>query len=178
MTEFTTTLAHLRSLNPCREGMEIAMHALPQDQPFTARQARDMGVPFDELLWGIAALAQRDQKWDRRLQGWLRDCATHAEEVAGHRYTLSDRQADLSARTRDFMAGRLDAAVRAAIRLRVQVGFAAGQRAVAESAARAIERGQPARWRAEASFNAARDAARAAEEAWQFTRLIECFEDP
>lgn len=179
-----TTLSQLRALNPCASGITFADVALPE-RPFTAAEARDFGVSFDDIVWGIAAIARHDAEFDRRLQGWLDDCACHAWNVSGADYPGTQQSADERARRRDFEQKRLDAAIRAITRYAGRVAWAAANRAAQAAARSAVltARAAGADLRgsatpvAKAAFERARDDAKAREEQWQFDRLILWFEE-
>jgi hypothetical protein len=181
----TTSLAQLRALNPCSEGITFANVALPAGE-FTAREARAAGVSFDDIVWAIAALARQDPAWDARLQRWLDECAAHVRVFAGGEYPLAQRESDERARARDFEQQRLDAAVRAITRYAGRRGFAAGSRAAnAAAKAGALSAAMSgrsavlaARASAETAFERAKQDGIAREEAWQFDRLVERFDDP
>jgi hypothetical protein len=180
-----TSLDELRMLHPCGEGIDIADRALPE-QPFTAAEARDYGISFDDILWGIAALARHKTEINQRLHAWLDDCAIHSRSLAGEEYPLQQRQSDEIHRRRDFEQQRLDAAVRAVTRYAGRVGWAAAQRAVALAARSALmtaaATGANGRVSATASatsaWKRAKDAGVAREEAWQFDRMVLWFSDP
>lgn len=181
----TTTLVQLRALNPCAEGSAIAERVLP-GQPFTAVEARAAGVSYDDVLWGVAAIARTDPEFRARLDRWLDDCANHARQLAGYDYTGVERDGDEHARWRDFDQMRLDAAVRAATRYVSRVAWAASNRAAGAAAksgalAGAMSGGRAvdaARTAATAAWRQAKKEAREREEAWQFDRLVERFSDP
>jgi hypothetical protein len=181
----TTSLDQLRILNPCGEGMGVADVSLP-DKPFTAAEARDYGISFDDILWGIAALARHDPVIDERLQRWLDDCAEHARVSCRDQYPYKQRHSDARHRRRDFEQQRLDAAVRAVTRYAGRVAWAAAHFAVGMAAKSAVlsARAAGADPRASATANAtaawnrARDDAKRREEAWQFDRLVLWFSDP
>lgn len=180
-----TSLSQLRALNPCAEGITFANVALPPGE-FTAAEARAFGIGFDDLVWGIAALARKDPAFNERLQRWLDDCASHARALAGDEYPGIQRRRDELSRARDFEQGRLDAAVRAITRYAGRVAFSEANRATKSAAKAAVlaarlSGGNPRQSAvagAEAAWTRAKRDATAREEAWQFDQLILRFGDP
>lgn len=179
----TTTLAQLSGLNPCGPGIDIANITLPAGA-FGAREARDAGVSFDDILWGIASLAQSDVDIYRRLQCWLDDCAKHVTLEIGDAYLPVHALADRQARGLDFSRRHLDAAVKAITRYTARIAWHRATKAAGIAAnngvvmARATGAGlaPAATALASAAWYSAKERAKLAEEAWQFARLVAWFD--
>lgn len=180
-----TSLAQLLTLNPCTEGRSFAGVVLPPGE-FGAGEARAAGVSFDDIVWGISALARKDPAIDAPLQRWLDACARHSYQMAGREYPVVQRESDERARRRDFEQGRLDAAVRAITRYAGRVAWAMASRAAGTAARAAVAstglsggQGRPAvSAAAEAAWNRAKEDAKRREEGWQFDRLVAVFDAP
>ncbi len=154
------TIAAIAKLDPCAGALAAARKALPKRRRITAAQAREAGVSVDDIVWVASAVARTDKDVERRLRLWLADCAAHVLHIYEKTET-SDAPRNAISAARQYTRGEIDSAARAAAR-----AAAWGAAGAARAAARA----------AGAAAGAAR-AARAAEEAWQFDRLIAWLSD-
>ena len=175
----TLTYDGLISLSPCADELKRVVRRLGGPEKWngkqiTAAQARDAGISFDSILWAASALARDDKDIDRRLRLWMADCAARVLHIYEKTETsTAPREAIIAAR--QYARGEIEAAARAAraaARAAEAARDAAGDAAedaawaAAEDAARdAVRDARNAAW-------AAGDAAWAAEERWQFDRLI------
>ncbi len=141
------TLAAIAKMHPCAGTFADVRKALPQRRRYTAAQAREAGVSFDHIVWAASAFARRDDDVERRLRLWLADCAAHVLHIYEKTET-GDAPRKAIVAARQYARGEIDSA--------------------AEGAAWAAARA--AAWDA---VGAARDA----EKAWQFDRLIAWFSD-
>ena len=150
MATITITREELLALKPCNERRDAALSGINWGAcaSVDAAAARAAGVPFSDVLWVASALAQRDADVGRRVRLFVADCAARVLCLyeASPGATTAPRGAIVAARR--FARGEIEAAARAAAR------------AAAWDAA----------W--DAVRAAAKDAAWAAEESWQFDRLI------
>jgi len=189
----TLTYDGLISLSPCADELKRVVRRLGGPEKWngkqiTAAQARDAGISFDSILWAASALARDDKDIDRRLRLWMADCAARVLHIYEKTETsTAPREAIIAAR--QYARGEIEAAARAA---RAAARAAEAARDAVRDAAGAAE---AAAWAAgdaaeDAAWSAAEDAARdavrdarnaawaagdaawAAEERWQFDRLI------
>ena len=185
----TLTYDGLISLSPCADELKRVVRRLGGPEKWngkqiTAAQARDAGISFDSILWAASALARDDKDIDRRLRLWMADCAARVLHIYEKTETsTAPREAIIAAR--QYARGEIEAAARAA-RAAARAAEAARAAARAAEAARdaARDAAEDAAWAA--AEDAARDAVRdarnaawaagdaawAAEERWQFDRLI------
>ncbi len=182
------TYAELKALKPCAESQKRVAKLLGgatvwNGRVVTADEARKAGCTFDDLAWAASSIARSNPDVERRLRLWLADCAAcvlHIYEKTGG--SLAPRAAIVA--SRQFARGEITDAARAA------AGAAAWAAAWAADGTAAGAAAWAAGWAAAgaAAWDAARDAARAAagdadgtadgtaaraaEETWQFDRLI------
>jgi hypothetical protein len=163
----TLTYSQLIAFKPCEHSLQEAVRKIDSAQKWAARavsaaEAREAGVPFDDILWVAAALAQTDEDVRRRLQLWMADCAAHVLSFFESFRPSDTRPRNAIHTARAFAQGVTDTAARAAA---VDAAWDAA-RAAAEAAARDAARAAAgaAAWAA-ASRAAARAAAEAAAEA-------------
>jgi hypothetical protein len=167
------TYRQLQALSPCEDAIaRVATLMGGADEwgetPITAKQARERGATFEDILWVAAKLSSTDTDVDRRLRLWMSDCAARV----------------LAAR-RAHKRGAINAAVWAAAAAAWAAAWAAAAAAAAAAAgatawaAAAVAAGAAAGAAAGSSaWAAAGAAAGAAEEAWQFDRLIARLSEP
>lgn len=140
------TYAELKALNPYDGSLQRAAKLLGGPHKWktkvTAAQARDAGIPFDDILWAVSALALTDKEIERRLRLWMADLAARVLHIFERDYPKDERPRNAIIATRQFARG--------------EIGDAA----------------------AAAAGAAAWDAAAAAEQEWQFDRLIARLDDP
>jgi hypothetical protein len=160
------TYRQLQALSPCEDAIaRVATLMGGADEwgetPITAKQARERGATFEDILWVAAKLSSTDTDVDRRLRLWMSDCAARV----------------LAAR-RAHKRGAINAAAWAAAWAAAAAAAAAAAGATAWAAA-AVAAGAAAGAAAGSSaWAAAGAAAGAAEEAWQFDRLIARLSEP
>lgn len=147
MTAPMITLGQLAKLDPCEGKLAEMREKLPKRRRITAQMARAAGVSFDDIAWAASAMARVDKDVDRRLRLWAADCAAHVLHI----YEKSETN-----------TAPRDAIIAARQYARGEIGDAA--RVAARDAAGAAAR--------DAAWAAAWAAAGAAEESWQFDRLI------
>ena len=157
----------------------------------TPKEARDAGCTFVDLVWATAAVARTNPDVERRLLLWRADCSARVLALyEGERHSDAPRNAIIA--TRQFSRGQIDAAAVAAAKATASAstmeagGAAAGPTRAAWAAAEetwaaywaagaaSVAAARVAYWAATA---AAGEAAGAAEESWQFDRLIDRLSD-
>jgi hypothetical protein len=74
------TYRQLQALSPCEDAIaRVATLMGGADEwgetPITAKQARERGATFEDILWVAAKLSSTDTDVDRRLRLWMSDCA-------------------------------------------------------------------------------------------------------
>jgi hypothetical protein len=207
----TLTYPQLIAFKPCEHSLQEAVRKIDSAQKWAARsvsaaEAREAGVPFNDILWVAAALAQTDEDVRRRLQLWMADCAAHVLSFFESFRPSDARPRNAIHTARAFAQGVTDTAARdaaeAAARAAARAAAGAAARAAAGAAARAADgsAAEAAAWAADgaaaeaaawavaraaagaadgsAAGAAAKAVARAAEKAWQFDRLIGWLSDP
>lgn len=172
----STDLKQLIGFNPCA-AITMAKVVLP-DGPFTAADARVAGLEMDDIVWGITKIAWTDKDVYARLHRWLDDCHAHAISECARDYSLEHRDQDMRIRAREFANGNDDAATEARRRAVWRVAWAKAN-GVAKAAAKMSIIASSSKGHAIAdtrsAWNAAKLAARAAEDRWQFDHLVLCF---
>ena len=126
----------------------------------TAQEAREAGVPFQDVVWAASAKARHDKDVARRFRMWAADCAAHVLHIYENSGNSDAPRKSIIA-ARQFARGEINAAARDAA--------TAAASAAATDAALAAAR--------HAAWAAASAAARDAEETWQFDRLIAWLSD-
>jgi hypothetical protein len=188
------TYPELKALKPCTEDFARVTKLMGgakkwDGKKIGAKAARKAGATFDDIIWAASALARTDPDVERRIRLWLADCAAHVLHIYEKDANADDRPRDAIIASRAFARGEIEAAASAAASAAAWAAARAAAwtaaRAAASAAARAAAwtsaRGAAwtAAWAAAwaAKRDAARAAARAAEESWQFDRLIEWLSD-
>ena len=156
------TYDQLLALSPCGGRLAIAKRKIGGPRKWnwrkiTAAQARDAGMAFDDILWAASAMARKDADVDRRLRLWMADCAARVLHIY-EKTEASDAPRKAIIAARQYARGEIGAAARDDAR---DAAWAAGDAA----------------WDDARAAWAAGAAARAAEEAWQFDRLIAWMSD-
>ena len=157
MSNLAITYTELKALTPCEESLrrvaKLMGGARKWSSGVNAAQAREAGATFDDLIWVASTLARKDADIDRRLRLWMADCAARVLHIYEKTET-SGAPRDAIIAARQYARGEIDeAAIDAA-------------RAAAWAAARAArDAARDAAW-------AASDVAWAADENWQFDRLV------
>jgi len=201
------TIGQLDKLSPCStDGKRVraALRAVDSTpgRAFSAADARAAGCTFEDIVWVASAVALNDKAVKRRLRRWMADCAARVLHIYERDYPTDTRVRDAIQAARDFTDGKIDYAARDAARDAAWAAARAAAWAAARDAAWAAARdaARDAAWDAarDAAWDAARDAARdaawdaawdaardaawdaawAAEEAWQFDRLVAWLSDP
>ena len=166
------TYAELKALKPCAESQKRVAKLLGgatvwNGRVVTADEARKAGCTFDDLAWAASSIARSNPDVERRLRLWLADCAAcvlHIYEKTGG--SLAPRAAIVA--SRQFARGEITDAARAAAGAAAWAAGWAAAGAAAWDAARDAARAAAG----DADGTADGTAARAAEETWQFDRLI------
>ena len=188
------TYPDLVKLKPCPERAAAVAERLGgarkwNGNPITAQQARDAGVTFNDLRWVVAAVARSNPDVERRLRLWLADCAARVLHIFEQERPTDMRPREAVIAARRFARGEINATAWAAAGDAAwdagdaardaawaagaawDAGEAAG--AAAWAAARAAgAAGAAAGAAAGDAAGAAARAAGAAEEQWQFDRLV------
>ena len=136
-----------------------------------AATARAAGASLDDLIWVTSALVEADKNVERRLRLWVVDCAAHVLHIYEKtEASTAPRKAIIA--SRQYARGEIDGAAwdtaRGAAWDTARATAGATARAAAWAAAWGMAWGVA--W-------AARDAAGAEEEQWQFDRFIAWFSD-
>jgi len=171
------TIAELNKLRPCPESgrrVRALLRKLNSDKThcFTAVEAREAGCTFRDIAWAASSVALSDMGVERKLRLWMSDCAAHVLHIYERDYPADDRPRKAIKAARDYVNGRISAAARAAVgdAAWAAAWAAAGDAARAAAWAAAGDAARAAAW--DAAWAAARAAAWAAEEQFQFDRLI------
>jgi hypothetical protein len=163
----------LVTLKPCSDRRVAVANLLGGAEKWhgnlvTARQAKNAGVTFHDMMWAASAVARTTPDVERRLRLWMADCAAHVLHIFERERPSDMRVRECIIAARRFARGEIDAALAAAC--------AAAREAASEAAwAAAWDAASDAAW---AAAWAARDAAREAEESWQFEALVARLSDP
>ena len=173
------TYDELKALRPCSGDGKRVVEMLGGASKWngnrvSAQTAREAGATFGDLVWAASAVARNNPDVERRLRLWMADCAARVLHIYEKTETsAAPREAIIA--TRQFARGEISAAARDAARAAASAAARAAASAAAWAAASAAawaaawDAARAAAW---AAAWAARDAASAAEEAWQFDRLI------
>jgi hypothetical protein len=171
----TITYAELKALDPCENALRRVAKLMGGAKQWTsgidAATARKAGATFDDIVWVASVRAHTNSDIERRLRLWLADCAAHVHHIYAADYPNDDRPRKAIEASRRFARGEIDDAARAAAWAAAWAAASVARAAAwaaAWAAARAAARA--AAWAA--AWAAARAAAWAAEEQWQFDRLI------
>ena len=198
------TYKQLEALLPCSSSLSNATKLLggKWTKSITASEAKDAGISFNDLVWVASALASNDKEVERRLRLWMTDCAARVLSIYEDQFPNDKRVRNAIITARQFARGEIKAAAQDAARddaqdaawAAAQAGDAAWAAAQAGDAAwaawyvarhaswavvRVVVRAaaqDAAAWDV-AAWDVARNAAWAAEETWQFNRLIAWFGD-
>ena len=174
------TLAEIRKLNPCVDRMEALILCLEdiEHRRITAAQAVEAGVPFADLVWIARAAARHDKDIERRLRLWMADCAARVLHIYEKHVPDDNRVRTAIETARQYARGEANTTAWAAAR---NVAMDAARdtaweaaRDAAKSATKSVAR--DAAWSAAwaVGWNAARDA----EEKWQFDHLVARLSNP
>ena len=167
----TLTREQFFALRPCKDDRDRIIDALGGKDgwvaPITAEQAREAGATLNDLIWVASAVSRTDTDVDRRMRLWLADCAAHVLHIY-ERTGMSHAPRNAILAARQFARGEIGADDLVAAS---DAAWDAARDAAWDAARDAA---RDAAWAAawDAAWDAARDAAWAAEEAWQFDRLV------
>ena len=187
----------LKKINPCKDRVKEVTALLGGARkwgtnPVTAEQARAAGVTLEDVFWAASALAREDKDVNRRMLLWIADCAAHVLHIY-EKSGASTAPRDAIAAGRKFARGEIGdddrasasaAASDAAWAARVVSDAAtdsaryAASYAASYAARTAWNAASDAAWAVRAVARPARAAsytawaAWAAEQQWQFDRLV------
>ena len=187
------TYSELKKLEPCQGSLRDVAKLMGGARKWgkkriTAKEAIEVGVGFDDLLWVASAVALNDKDVERRLRLFLADCAArvlhlfekeHPDDagpreaiIAARQYANGEIRAAAGAAAGAAARAAARAAAGAAARAAAWDAAGAAARAAAWDAARAAARAAAGAAARAAAWDAARDAARAAawDAAWDAAR--------
>ncbi len=171
------TYDDLKALNPCPDKMQSVTKLMGGAKAWgrtriDAAEARKRGASFDDIVWTASAVARSNPDVERRLRLWLADCSARVLHIFEKEYPADTRVRDCIIAGRAFTRGQITDAARASARAAARDAARAAAWDAAWDAAWAAARATAWDAARAAAWDAARDAARAAEELWQFDRLI------
>ncbi|MEL6569372.1 MAG: putative immunity protein, partial [Pseudomonadota bacterium] len=117
MAKLAITLKDLESLSPCSDRMDVVRDLIKWNgKPVSAKDARDAGVSFDDLIWVASAVAKTDKAVERRLRHWMADCAARVLHIFEKERPEDPRVRNCIQAARDYADGKITDAARAAAR--------------------------------------------------------------
>lgn len=185
MPKLAITLEDLKALQPCKDRMDVVTNLIAWNgRAVTAAEAKAAGVSFDDLVWAASSVARNDKAVGRLLRHWTADCAVRVLHIFEKQHPSDMRVRDCIKAARDYANGKIDDTARAAARAPAWAAAWAADGAAKIAAEAAVEAAGANAWTdgaasaaAGASVEAAAEDARAAEEQWQFDRLVEWLSD-
>jgi hypothetical protein len=187
------TYTELKALKPCADRLKANAATFGPAKARTAtvtfRQLKDGGATFDDLIWLASVMVLYNSDCERRLRLWAADCAARVLLIYERNETSSVPRNAIIA-SRQFARGEIDVATSytASYTARAAAKAAASDAAsdaawaatsyTASYTARAAARAAASDAASAAVRAAASAAVRAAEETWQFQRLVDRMSDP